>query len=151
MAGRRPPRRKERFSYGCSPAKTISSGNGSWAANDRPTRNSMPSSNALPTCRVDWRPSRLLAAAMVVLGLLALWSLSLSALPIPIMLSLASLVAIGLPILIRRELQREPFLRTWTGGYEPAVLNFASRAQSLSDPKLSFRGPLAALRGKDAC
>jgi hypothetical protein len=86
---------------------------------------------------------------MGMLGLLALWSLSLSALPTPVMLSLASLVAIGLPILIRRELRREAFWLTWAGGDEPAMLNFAGRAQSLSDPKLSFRGPLAGLRGRD--
>jgi hypothetical protein len=86
---------------------------------------------------------------MGVLGLLALWSLWLSALPILVVPPLAMLVVIYSAMLIRREFQREPFTLTWAGGDEAAVLNFAGRAQSLSGPKLSIRGPLAGMRGKD--
>ena len=149
MAGRRHPRKKERFSYGCSTAKTISSGNGSWAANDRPTGNSMHSSSALPICRVDWRPSRLLAVATGLLGILASWSLWLSALPVWVTSILAVAIVMYSVVSIRRELRRESFTLTWAGGDEAAVLNFASGAQSLSGPRLSIRGPLAAIRGKD--
>jgi toxin CptA len=109
----------------------------------------MPSSSALPICRVDWRPSRLLASAIAVLGSLALWSLWLSALPVALMLVLAVLVVIYTTILIRRERRREPFTVVWTGGDEPAALVFDIRARYLSEPKLAFRGPLAGLRGKN--
>ena len=109
----------------------------------------MPSSSALPICRVDWRPSRLLAVAITVLGLLALWSLWLSALPVGLMSAFAVLVAIYSAVLVRQEWRREPFTMVWTGGDEAAVLTFAVRARHLSEPRLTFRGPLASLRGKD--
>ena len=109
----------------------------------------MHSSNALPTCRVDWRPSRLLAVAISLLGSLALSSLRLSALPGSVMSALAALIVIHSAVSIRNELRREPFTLIWAGGEDAAVLNFASGAQSLSGPRLLIRGPLAAMRGKD--
>ena len=109
----------------------------------------MYSSSALPTCRVDWRPSRLLAVAMGALGLLALWSLCLSALPISVRSILGALVVVHSVNLIRMELQRESFTLTWTGGDDAMALNFAGRVQSLSGPHLTIRGPLAGVRGTD--
>jgi toxin CptA len=90
-----------------------------------------------------------LAIAMSVLGLLALWSLWLSALPMSVVSILAMLVVIYSAVVIRRELRRESFTLIWAGGDESAILNFADRTQPLSGPKLSIRGPLAGVRGKD--
>jgi hypothetical protein len=90
-----------------------------------------------------------LAIAVGMLGFLALWSLWLSALPFSVISALAVLVVVYSVIKIRQEFQREPFTLTWAGGDEAAVLNFASGTQSLSGPKLSIRGPLAGVRGKD--
>jgi len=109
----------------------------------------MHSSNALPTCRIDWRPSRGVAVATGLLGLLALWSLGLSALSIPASSALAVAVVIHSVFLMGRELRREPFTFVWAGGDADATLNFTARTQSLSGPKLFLRGPLASLRGKD--
>jgi len=109
----------------------------------------MHSSSALPICRVDWRPSRAIAVAIGLLGMLALLSLWLSALPMPVISGLAILVVFYSSVSIRHELRREPFTLTWAGGDEPAVLNFDGRTQSLSGPRLSIRGPLAGMRGKD--
>lgn len=109
----------------------------------------MHSSSALPICRVDWRPSRALAIAIGLLGLLAVLSLRMSALPILSIATLAVTVMIYSVFLIRRELRRKPFTFIWAGGDASATLNFASGPQSLSGLRLLLRSPLAALRGKD--
>jgi toxin CptA len=140
---------KERFSYGCSTARTISSGNGSWGASAPPTGKSMSSSNALPTCRIDWRPSRGMAVAIALIGLLATCSLLLSALPIAAALVLAAMALLRSVYLARRELRREPFELVWAGGEAAPALNFASRTQSLTGARLYIRGPLASLTGQD--
>lgn len=113
----------------------------------------MHSSNALPgtrmTRRIDWRPSRVLIGALGLIGLSALLSLWLSALPASVASLLAGAVAIHSAMLIRRELQREQFTLAWAGDETTATLNFGARTQSLTEPKLSLRGPLASLHGKD--
>jgi len=88
--------------------------------------------------------------AIGLIGLLAIVSLRLSALPMPMMWALSALSAAYSAFLIRRELRREPFTFVWAGGDAVALLNFASAAQSLSGPKLSIRGSLASVSGKDA-
>jgi len=109
----------------------------------------MHSSSALPTCRVDWRPSRALAVAVGIVGLLALLSLRLSALPPPLAVALAICVVIYSAVSIQRELKREPFTFIWAGGDAVAVLNFGDSQQVLSGLSLSMRGPLATIRGRD--
>ena len=106
-------------------------------------------SNVLPICRIDWRPSRGLAIALAMLGLLTALSLALSALPISMAIALGVGAMVYSTFLIRQELQQEPFVLVWAGGESAGVLNFASRTQSLSGPSLSFRGPLVSLRGLD--
>ena len=109
----------------------------------------MHSSSALPICRVDWRPSRVLIAATAVIGSLSLLSLRLSALPTSIAAMLSALVVVHSVWLIANDLKRPPFTLAWQGGDAVAVLNFADRQQSLSGLTLSMRGPLAGIRGKD--
>src|SRR5690606_27676318 len=59
------------FSYPCSIARTIGSGAGSWSM--RPVRmpTSPRSSHGSAPCRLEWRPSRWLLAALLTLSLLA--------------------------------------------------------------------------------
>ena len=109
----------------------------------------MSSSSTLPICRIDWRPSRALAFAIGLLGLLAALSVFMSALPGPVAALSAMLALAHASMQARRELRREPFCLIWAGGGAQATLNFAGRAQSLSGPKLSLRGPLASLHGRD--
>jgi hypothetical protein len=84
-----------------------------------------------------------------MLGLLALCSLWLSALPLPVISILALSVAAYSGYLIWRELRRESFTLAWAGGYQAATLQFAAGTQSLGELKLSMRGPLATVTGKD--
>src|SRR5690606_28884658 len=66
-----PPPPNARRSCGCWTARTIGSGNGSSATNVRMTPNSKPSSDGSAPCRIDWRPSRWLLAALLMLALAA--------------------------------------------------------------------------------
>jgi hypothetical protein len=84
-----------------------------------------------------------------LIGLLAALSLQLSALPMPVATPLSVLAIAYTFFLIRLELARESFSFVWAGGDADATLNFASRIQSLSGPRLSIRGPLASLQGRD--
>ena len=101
------------------------------------------------SCRIDWRPSRLLCVAFAGLGVLGAISLALSALPWLAKLPLAALaLARGLQ-LARRE-WRQPALRLEfpiEGG--DAVIHHAGRSETLSQPQLSLRGPLATLAWRD--
>ena len=79
----------------------------------------MASSPASSTFRLDWRPSRLLALSLVVLGLLAAFALLASALAPPLKLPAALLaLAQGLR-LARREAGRAPIALAWRGGHLP--------------------------------
>ncbi|MGO0999535.1 hypothetical protein [Lysobacter sp. CA196] len=70
--------------------------------------NSTVSSNRSAPCRLEWRPSRLLAAALIVLGLAAAFSLWLSECPRAVAWPLAVL-ALGWGLhSARRELRRPP-------------------------------------------
>jgi hypothetical protein len=65
------PRRmtaKEACSYACWIARTISCGNGAWARTGPKTRSCRPLSTGSSSCRIDWRPSRLLCVALAALG-----------------------------------------------------------------------------------
>jgi toxin CptA len=84
-----------------------------------------------------------------MVGLLALLSLRLSALPTPLAVALAICVVIYSAVSIQREIQREPFTFIWAGGDAVAVLNFGDRQQVLSGLSMSMRGPLATIRGRD--
>src|SRR5918993_2655792 len=82
MPGPGPTTLKEAYSYACSTARTISSGNGAWAGHGPPTRSCRRLSKKSFVCLIEWRPSGLLCASLLGLGLLAVLSIGLSALPV---------------------------------------------------------------------
>src|SRR5688572_15336963 len=97
----------EASSDGCSTARTIRSGPGAWAAHGPTTRSSPALSREswiLPpaTCRLDWRPSRLLAAALVLLGLLAGGCVLASGAPLVARLAIAAVAVAHALRLARR-------------------------------------------------
>src|SRR5436190_12731610 len=106
MAGRRRMTAKEACSYACWIARTISCGNGSWARNGPKTRSCRPLSTGSSSCRIDWRPSRLLCASLAALGLLAALSVALSDLPIAGKSALSALALVYGLWLARREWRR---------------------------------------------
>jgi toxin CptA len=110
----------------------------------------MPSSNESLTCRIDWRPSRLLMAALGLLTALAMVSAWLSALSAWLAWpAMAACLAHGLR-LIGRELARPAGMIHLTGEAGVAHLNFAGGAESWTQVRVNFRGPLASLTGRDA-
>ncbi|MBW8366395.1 MAG: hypothetical protein K0M70_00845 [Arenimonas sp.] len=109
----------------------------------------MPSSNASWTCRIDWRPSRWLAAALTCLGLMAALSLGLSALPAALALPGAVLAAGWGAWLARRQLQRPPCSLDWLGGDEPAYLTQRDGLIRIDAVTVRLRGPQATLAGTD--
>ena len=110
----------------------------------------MPSSSSSSTCRIDWRPSRWLAAALVALGLMAAVSLWLSALP-PAWSVPAALVALAEGLrLARAHLRRPPLALDGLGGDAPAYLTSAGGVTRLDGVSVRLRGPLATLAGSDA-
>lgn len=110
----------------------------------------MPSSTSSSTCRIDWRPSRWLAAALVVLGVMAALSLWLSALSpaakwagMPLALAWSVLLAV-------RHRALPPLALDWLGGDEPAYLTGPTGICRLDAVTVRLRGPLATLAGIDA-
>ncbi|MCX7034919.1 MAG: hypothetical protein NT046_13320 [Arenimonas sp.] len=109
----------------------------------------MPLSTSSSTCRIDWRPSRWLAAALVALGVMAALSLCLSALPLAAKLAGSTLaLAEGLR-LARGHLAQPPLALDWLGGDEPAYLTGRDGVCRLDGVTVLLRGPLATLAGTD--
>lgn len=138
---------KEAFSYVFSTAKTISCGNGAWAANGPTIRSCMPLSSESLNCRIEWRPSRLLCLALVFLGAMASVSLWLSALPFFAKLPSALLASGYGAWLARRERDREVFSLCFSADGSGSMMAFANRTQRLSKTKVMVRGPLARVSG----
>ncbi|ALN58387.1 hypothetical protein GLE_3040 [Lysobacter enzymogenes] len=104
---------------------------------------SAPNAGPVPGC-VDWRPSRLLAAALAALGLLAGVAALASELPAHLGWPVAALAAGWGAALARRELRRPPRRLRLAGAR--AWLDDAPIAQA----GLYWRGPLARLEFRDA-
>lgn len=110
----------------------------------------MRSSNESSLCRFDWRGSRLLAAAFIVLGMLAAASLLLSAMPRAIAFVLAAGAVLHGLRLARREASLPPG-ELWLRPADASLrLNFPEGSQSWSGVRIRLRGPLASLSGVDA-
>lgn len=109
----------------------------------------MPSSSASSTCRIDWYPSRGLAAVLIVLGLLAAAALWNSALPRTVA-AMGGLLCAGTGMKLARSALRQPPVRVvWAGGREPALICRGERQFALSHVSLHLRGPMAVLSGRD--
>ncbi|MBB1472262.1 hypothetical protein H5368_04390 [Luteimonas sp. MC1782] len=109
------------------------------------TPNSPHWSGASPTCRIEWRPSRWLLAALILLTALAACALPASGLPRPLAWLLVPVVlACGLAA-ARRHARAAP-----------GVVAIDARRRVLVDgvavaqPRLQWRGPLAVLSWRDA-
>ncbi|WP_223878035.1 hypothetical protein [Luteimonas sp. MC1825] len=109
------------------------------------TPNSPHWSGASPTCRIEWRPSRWLLAALILLTALAACAFPASGLPRPLAWLLVPVVlACGLAA-ARRHARAAP-----------GVVAIDARRRVLVDgvavaqPRLQWRGPLAVLSWRDA-
>ena len=107
----------------------------------------MPSSAASSTCRIDWRPSRLLSAALLMLGLAGGGAVLASGLPGASAWPLALFAAGHGAWLARREIRRRPgvvaFSRQAVGWRETGEGELP-----LADVRLQFRGPCAWLQAR---
>ncbi len=109
----------------------------------------MPSSNESLTCRIDWRPSRWLLAAIAALTGLAVLSAWLSALPAWLSAPLSlGCIAHGVRV-ARREATRPGVMVHLASETGVAVLNFPHGVESWTQAQVGFRGDLATLSGRD--
>ena len=105
----------------------------------------MRSSNACAPCRLDWRPSRWLIGALLVLGVSAAWSILASEMPLGVAMPLAVLTLWRGLWLARREAGRPVRALVWAADQPPRLDGVL-----LQDARLSWRGPLAFLQWRDA-
>lgn len=105
-------------------------------------------SHASETCRLEWRPSRLLAAALVLLGLLAAGAAVVSEMPARAAWLLAAACLLHGISNAWRSLQPPAQMLVWNGRSGVVTLD----GTVLAVPSLSWRGPIAVLRwrGPDA-
>lgn len=143
-AGRRGDAGPGRFRRLRVAARGVRRGIGSAAARAFGPPVSRPSGPSAPGC-IDWRPSRLLAAALALIGLLAACAVVASELPPRLSWPAAALAAGWGAALARREKRRPPRRLRLAGNR--AWLDDAPIAQV----RLHWRGPLARLefRGAD--
>jgi toxin CptA len=110
-------------------------------------RSSPDSSPSCWTCRLEWRPSRLLVGALLLLGLLAAAALMQSALPMRAVVALAAVVGGGLAA--AREATQAVGDVAWAGLDRPAQWRSTAGLRLLHDVQLLERGPLLRLQGRD--
>ena len=103
------------------------------------------SSHASEICRLEWRPSRLLGAALVVIGLLAAFAVLASEMPRSAAWPVALAAALQGGWLARREQGRAAVAVVWDG--QSGVVSVDGRA--VADARLRWRGPLAFLQYRD--
>lgn len=109
----------------------------------------MRSSSSLSNCRVEWRPSRVLAGSLLMLGLGAAISLVLSAAPWFLALPAGSLALAHGLALARRELRRPAMVLDWSGGTGELLLEHEGHRESWRDARAAFRGGLVTVAGID--
>jgi toxin CptA len=112
-------------------------------------RSSPDSSPSCWTCRLEWRPSRLLVAALGALGALAAAALMTSGLPMPAKFPAAIAAAACGAVLAAREATRAVGELAWSGHGQPAHWSCAGGAALLHDVQVLERGPLLRLQGRD--
>ncbi|MEO5596914.1 MAG: hypothetical protein ABIQ97_07185 [Lysobacteraceae bacterium] len=109
----------------------------------------MNSSNASLHCRLEWRPSRWRAFALLTLGALSMVSLWLSALPWWGVLIAGVLLLAYMFIVIRTDARRAPVQLAWAGGAAPVMLIRGNQAEEHMFVDLHARGGLVVLTLKD--
>lgn len=108
--------------------------------------NSLRSSHASETCRVEWRPSRLLRALLGGLGVTAGGAVLLSGMPAPNSIPLAAAALAGGWLAGVRDAARPARAVLWDG--HAGVVRVDGVA--VCEPCLSWRGALACLAWRDA-
>jgi toxin CptA len=109
----------------------------------------MRSSDASPTCRIEWRPSRWRRATVVAMGVLAAGALFLSALPVAAAAA-AAVLCVGRALQVAgREGRQAPGTLTWRGGDADAVFATDRGETTLAAVNVRWRGPLATLDARD--
>jgi toxin CptA len=98
-----------------------------------------------PAARLDWRPSRLLAAVLVGLGLLAGWAVLASEMPRGAAACLAAAALLHGLRSAARECGRAPVQIAWHGARGIASVD----GVAVQGAELHWRGPLAFLRWRD--
>lgn len=105
----------------------------------------MNSSDASSPCRLEWRRSRCLPAALCVLAVAAIAALWLSELP-RFACGIGSTSMLGYAgWLLYRELRRPGCVLSWPGGDAPWQVECDGRSESLRHVGASFRGGLVVL------
>jgi toxin CptA len=109
----------------------------------------MRSSDASPSCRLEWRPSQQRTLAILAVGVLAAVAVPMSALPIGAAVA-GSLACLAWALRCARREWRQPAgTLTWGGGETTAVFATARGVTPLSAVNVRWRGPLATLDGRD--
>lgn len=109
----------------------------------------MSSSSESSSCRIDWRPSRLLCVALAGLGLLGAIAVGLSGLP-PLFKPPLALLALWHGWRLARAEWRQPHRSLLFGaGSEPPMLIAAGVREPVPGARLQLRGSLATLAWRD--
>jgi toxin CptA len=101
-------------------------------------------------CLLDWRPSRLHCAALVLLGLLGGIGCLLSAAPRPLRIAGAMLACVQGLRLARREGARDPLQLQFAADFRSLRLGPPGNAVRITALVVDVRGTLASLQGLDA-
>ena len=109
----------------------------------------MDLSNGSSSCRIEWRPSRLLCVAFAGLGLLGAIAIGLSGIPTWLKPALALLALWHGARLARHEWRSPRRVLELGSGSEPPVLIGAGRRQPVSGARLQTRGALSTLSWLD--
>jgi toxin CptA len=104
------------------------------------------SSNASVSCRLEWRPSRWLIAAILALSALAAFSVVASEMPRTLAWPLAAAVLAHAVWLARREARKPVQAWFWPGTDQPVTVDGAVAR----DAVVAWRGPLAFVHWRDA-
>ena len=99
----------------------------------------------VPEARIEWRPSRWLLTAILVLGVLAAFSILASEMPRPLAWPLALAALVHGTRLFRRERRRTPLSFVLRGEATPALVD----GVAVEGFELQWRGPLAFARWCD--
>lgn len=105
----------------------------------------MRSSNAFFPCRIEWRPSRLLAGALASIGALAVAALWTSGLPAVPSVAASALIATHVAWCVRRELRRPPVVLVWRTDEDSVELTEGETTCAARIARLHRRGGLVRL------
>lgn len=103
------------------------------------------SSNASATCRIDWRPSRLMCAGLVALSLLAAFAVLASEMP-PLAAWPLALAALAHGAGLAWKHARRPARRFVFAGQDAPV---EVDGEPVREASVTWRGPLAFVRWRD--